>query len=105
MTHRSTTRGATTIEDRLEPMQAAEGSGAEIADIAQPVDYLAYERNGTRHGWTIEPDDFGRYHALTLHWQEDENDWVVTAAQPFDTAEAARAWADRLDKETDAAIG
>jgi hypothetical protein len=85
MTRRSVAAGAEPIEGRLE--------------VDRPIEYLAYERDGIRHAWTVEADDAGRYHALTLRWEEDAGGWVVTVAQPFDTVDAARARAERLDHE------
>jgi hypothetical protein len=55
-----------------------------------------------RHAWTTEPDESGRYHALTLRRQEiDEEAWEVTADQPFPTVDEARDWAARLFAETE----
>ena len=80
----------------------ARATGTRIAAYPGPVEYEAYQREGMRHGWTFEPDESGRYHALTLRRQEDEEDaWEVTADQPFETMDEARDWAARLFAETE----
>ena len=77
-------------------------TGTKIAAYPKPVQYEGYQREGMRHAWTTEPDESGRYHALTLRRQEiDEEAWEVTADQPFPTVDEARDWAARLFAETE----
>lgn len=79
--------------------ESAEASGVDIGDFAGPVEYQGYAREGMRHAWTREPDQLGRYHALTLQRQDDES-WQVTADQPFERLDDAQEWALRLFAET-----
>jgi hypothetical protein len=89
------------VTDELRPDADLEGSGRRLAAFGGPVRYEAYERDGMRHGWTVNPDGEAKYHALTLQWQEQSSSWAVTAAQPYDSLDAARAWAERLARETE----
>ena len=104
-------RGDMAHESRLEtepvtgtvaPDQAASASlGTKLDGFTGPIEYLAYQREGIRHAWTPEPDSQGRYFALTLELQADAATWEITADQPFDSRNAAEAWAARLMRETD----
>lgn len=77
-----------------------EASAAGLDAVLAPLTYEAYERGGTRYGWTRQPDATGSYHALTLQLQDDGR-WTVTADQPFDRLDDAQEWAVRLFAETE----
>jgi hypothetical protein len=90
------------VRGRISADSAARATGTKIAAYPKPVQYEGYQREGMRHAWTTEPDESGRYHALTLRRQEiDEEAWEVTADQPFPTVDEARDWAARLFAETE----
>jgi hypothetical protein len=90
------------VRGRIGMDTPSSASGTKIAAYPGPVDYEGYQREGMRHAWTTQPDDSGRYHALTLRRrEEDESAWEVTADQPFATAPEARDWAARLFAETE----
>jgi hypothetical protein len=90
------------VRGRIAADTPASASGTKIAAYPRPVEYQGYQREGMRHAWTTEPDESGRYHALTLRRQEvDEEAWEVTADQPFATLDEARDWAARLFAETE----
>lgn len=90
------------VRGRIGADTETRATGTRIAAYPDPVEYEGYQREGMRHGWTLEPDESGRYHALTLRRQEDDEDaWEVTADQPFETVEEARDWAARLFAETE----
>jgi hypothetical protein len=90
------------VRGRISADSAARAPGTKIAAYPKPVQYEGYLREGMRHAWTTEPDESGRYHALTLRRQEiDEEAWEVTADQPFPTVDEARDWAARLFAETE----
>ncbi|HET8778275.1 MAG TPA: hypothetical protein VFN76_11495 [Candidatus Limnocylindria bacterium] len=90
------------VRGRIGADTATSATGANIAAYPGDVEYEGYQREGMRHAWTTEPDESGRYHALTLRRQEfDEEAWEVTADQPFPTVDEARDWAARLFAETE----
>jgi len=90
------------VSGRIGPDADASATGRWIGAYAGPVGYEGYQREGMRHAWTREPDGEGRYHALTLRREEDPTGaWQVTADQPFETLDEARAWATRLFRETE----
>lgn len=90
------------IRGRIGADTPASATGTKIAAYPRPVEYEGYQREGMRHAWTTEPDESGRYHALTLRRQEDDEEaWEVTADQPFTDMRDARDWAARLFAETE----
>ena len=91
-----------TVTGVVGPGVDASATGKKVGAYAGPVEYEGYQREGIRHGWTRQPDGDGRYHALTLRREEDgPSAWEVTADQPFETLDEARAWARRLFGETE----
>jgi hypothetical protein len=90
------------VRGRIGADTEASATGTRIAAYPGPVEYEGYQREGMRHAWTLEPDESGRYHALTLRRQEVDTDaWEVTADQPFESMDGARDWAARLFAETE----
>lgn len=79
----------------------ASATGTNVAAFDRPVEYEGFQAEGTRHAWTLEADGEGRYHALTLRQESNDGSWEVTADQPFDGQDEARAWATRLYEETE----
>lgn len=88
------------LTDVLRPTTDTGGSGRAVDDaFSKPVEYQALQGDDIRYGWTLEPDDDGRYHSITLHHHKDGS-WEVTADEVFDDQQRARAWAERKFRES-----
>ncbi|HEX2222418.1 MAG TPA: hypothetical protein VHK06_07815 [Candidatus Limnocylindria bacterium] len=91
-------RGA--VEDVLDPGAAAGATGDKVAAYSRPVAYRGWQREDTRHVWTLEPDDAGRFHAVTLSRREPDGAWEATADQPYSSLGEAQSWATELFRST-----
>ena len=87
------------VSGQIVPGQASDAAGIGLEEFTGPVEYEGHERGAMRHAWTKRPDRLGRYHALTLH-REDDGSWIVIADQPFERADDAEEWSFRLFEET-----